>query len=63
MAMWPLFSPAPSARYWAAVVPALVTLRFAAVGAGLVADRKLVAGVAVRGLCWVWRGGGGGGGG
>jgi phytol kinase len=35
---WPLFSPAASARYWAALVPLLITLQFIAVGLGWLQD-------------------------
>lgn len=46
---WPLFpATAPLARVWAATVPVLITAKFAAVGAGWLADEQTVAMLARR---------------
>lgn len=47
MLTWPAFK-GPHARLWAAAVPAALTVKFIAVGAGLVTDEKLVASATVR---------------
>jgi phytol kinase len=43
MLCWPLFpADEPSARLWAASVPLLITMKFAAIGCGLLRDEKTV---------------------
>lgn len=39
---WNVFSTGASARYWAAAVPGLITLKFAMVGLSLLKDEKTV---------------------
>jgi phytol kinase len=39
---WPLFSPANSARYWAALVPLSITAQFMAIGTGWLQDPAAV---------------------
>lgn len=49
LATWMLFPEHPASRYVAACVPLLMSIRFAAVGAGVVGDAALVAGATRHG--------------
>lgn len=49
MAVWPLFKSAPYARCWAAAVPAIITVKFFAVGSCIMKDPQLVASATVSG--------------
>jgi phytol kinase len=40
---WPLFSASPQARFWAALVPLTITLKFTAIGLGWIRDSAAVA--------------------
>lgn len=46
---WPLFASTPTARFWAALIPLLISLQFAAVGLGLVPDKAAVAAMTRQG--------------